>query len=85
MRLVLLICEKISGILFIQAILNWCRAKCQADGEEDQREAVRQKLSRFLDYIKWENMSGMKALFNRFYYYAYFMNRRGVCGSGVCI
>jgi len=45
------------GQLF-EAILNWCRAKCQADGEEDQREAVRQKLSRFLDYIKWENMSG---------------------------
>lgn len=47
-------------VCFYQAILNWCRAKCQADGEEDQREAVRQKLSRFLDYIKWENMSGME-------------------------
>ena len=46
-----------------QAILNWCRAKCQAEGEEDQREAVRQKLSRFLDYIKWENMSGMTTIF----------------------
>eukprot|EP00090_Calanus_glacialis_P026303 TRINITY_DN4132_c0_g1_i1.p1 TRINITY_DN4132_c0_g1~~TRINITY_DN4132_c0_g1_i1.p1 ORF type:complete len:917 (-),score=292.39 TRINITY_DN4132_c0_g1_i1:102-2852(-) len=45
------------GQLF-EAILNWCRAKCQAEGEEDQREAIRQKLSRFLDYIKWENMSG---------------------------
>jgi len=45
------------GQLF-EAILNWCRAKCQVEGEENQREAVREKLSRFLDYIKWENMSG---------------------------
>ena len=40
------------------------------EGEENQREAVREKLSRFLDYIKWENMSGKKSILGKLYYMA---------------
>ena len=52
---------------FFQALLNWCTAqvgKESADSDlpppppERKKEAVREKLSKFLEFIKWENMSG---------------------------
>jgi hypothetical protein len=48
----------------MQAILNWCTAQCSKEAENEpptldrKREAVREKLSKFLEFIKWENMSG---------------------------
>jgi len=45
------------GQLF-EAILTWCRAQCTTERGEEQKEAVRARLSKFLEYIKWENMSG---------------------------
>ena len=45
-----------------KAILIWCRAKCREAAEPNLQEAIRLKMSKYLDYIKWDNMSGLHFL-----------------------